>query len=117
PVLRAVHTLSGAIAMVEIGTLSQVLAPLEGYLKRLRAQATPVDADGIAVLAESAALVREVMQRLDSGSSELPDSGALAERISAMRDVLDEPPHALSIYHEDEGSDVAVLPLDAQGLE
>ncbi len=34
--LRAVHTLNGAIAMVDIPALGQVLAPLEGYIKRLR---------------------------------------------------------------------------------
>ncbi|MBX3690861.1 Hpt domain-containing protein [Dokdonella sp.] len=114
-VLRAVHTLSGAIAMVEIAPLAQVLAPLEGYLKRARAEAAPLAAEGLAVIAESSEIVREVMRRLDEGSSALPDSTALAERISAMRDELAEPVSALEFYHEghaDEGDvgaeDVAV---------
>jgi chemosensory pili system protein ChpA (sensor histidine kinase/response regulator) len=109
PLLRAAHTLSGAIAMVEINELSHLLSPLEGYLKRLRASATPIDAEGRAVLAESAAMVREVMQRLDHGSSHLPDSSALAARVIALRDALDEPPSALQFYHQ--GDDVA-LPIE-----
>lgn len=99
-VLRAVHTLSGAIAMVEIAPLTQVLAPLEGYLKRARAEAAPLEARGLAVVAESADVVRDVMRRLDEGSSVLPDSSALAERIVAMRDELVEPASALEFYHE-----------------
>ena len=110
PLLRAVHTLSGAIAMVEIAPLAQVLSPLEGYLKRARAQANDLGADGIAVLGESAALVRDIMQRLDEGSSELPDSAALAARITAMRDMLDEPASALELYHESEAAEVDTLP-------
>ncbi|MET0506204.1 MAG: Hpt domain-containing protein, partial [Luteibacter sp.] len=35
--LRAVHTLHGAIGMVDIPVLIQVLAPLEGLIKRVRA--------------------------------------------------------------------------------
>jgi len=113
--LRAVHTLSGAIAMVEIGALSQVLAPLEGYLKRARAQAMPIGADGIAVLGESAELVREVMRRLDSGSSDLPDSTVLSARVGSLRDALAEPLSALELYHQDE--DVAAEEVAAGGLD
>ncbi len=104
PVLRAVHTLSGAIAMVEINELSQVLAPLEGYLKRARAHAAPIEGEGTAVLGEAAELVRDIMQRLDAGSSQLPDSSALAARITALRDALDEPPSALQLYHQEEAA-------------
>lgn len=104
PVLRAVHTLSGAIAMVEINELSQVLAPLEGYLKRARAHAAPIEGEGIAVLGEAAELVRDIMQRLDAGSSQLPDSSALAARITALRDALDEPLSALQLYHQEEAA-------------
>jgi chemosensory pili system protein ChpA (sensor histidine kinase/response regulator) len=114
PLLRAVHTLSGAIAMVEIAPLAQVLSPLEGFLKRARAQATDIGADGIDVLGDSAALVRDIMRRLDEGSSELPDSSALAARIIAMRDLLDEPASALELYHEGESTEAeAPTPFDA----
>ena len=102
PLLRAAHTLSGAIAMVEIDTLSHLLAPLEGYLKRMRASATPIDAAGIAVLAESAAVVRETMECLDQRVAKLPDTADLALRVTEMRDALDEPESALHLYHQEE---------------
>ncbi|MBN8481776.1 MAG: Hpt domain-containing protein, partial [Xanthomonadales bacterium] len=117
PLLRAVHTLSGAIAMVEIAPLAQVLAPLEGYLKRARAHGTVVEPEGLGVLAESAALVREVMHRLDAGSGDLPDSSALVERIGALRDVLAEPPSALAYYHEEDGTVADVATVDVQDAD
>ena len=40
--LRAVHTLHGAIAMVDIPLLTQLLSPLESLLKRLRAASQPL---------------------------------------------------------------------------
>ncbi len=106
PVLRAAHTLSGAIAMVEIDPLSQLLAPLEGYLKRMRASAIPIDAAGVAVLGESAAVVREVMALLDRGSRELPDTDELTARITELRDTLHEPESALQFYHQDDDIDL-----------
>ena len=114
PLLRAVHTLSGAIAMVEIAPLAQVLAPLEGYLKRARAHGSLVEAEGLAVLGESSALVRDVMHRLDAGSGDLPDSGALVARIGALRDVLAEPPSALEYYHEGDATDAGMASADTQ---
>src|SRR5690606_24657383 len=95
PVLRAAHTLSGAIAMVEIDPLSQMLSPLEGYLKRMRASAFPIDREGMAVLGEAAAMVREVMACLDRGSRDLPDTDGLTARITELRDTLHEPESSL----------------------
>jgi chemosensory pili system protein ChpA (sensor histidine kinase/response regulator) len=102
PLLRAAHTLSGAIAMVEIEPLAHLLSPLEGYLKRMRASATPVDAQGIAVLRETTAAVREAMSCLDRGSKELPDTQELTGRVTALRDALQEPESALHLYHQDD---------------
>ncbi|HET9034311.1 MAG TPA: Hpt domain-containing protein [Dokdonella sp.] len=102
PLLRAAHTLSGAIAMVEINSLAHLLSPLEGYLKRMRASAIPVDAEGFAVLGESAGKVREVMACLDRGDRELPDTDDLATRVINLRDTLHEPESALQFYHQDD---------------
>ncbi|WP_175497944.1 Hpt domain-containing protein [Dokdonella immobilis] len=102
PLLRAAHTLSGAIAMVEIEPLTHLLSPLEGYLKRMRASGTAVDAEGLAVLRETAAAVREAMTCLDRGSSDLPDTHDLAGRVTALRDALHEPESALQFYHQDD---------------
>ena len=102
PVLRAAHTLSGAIAMVEIDPLSQMLSPLEGYLKRMRASAFPIDREGMAVLGEAAAMVREVMACLDRGGRDLPDTDGLTARITELRDTLHEPESSLQFYHQDD---------------
>ena len=107
PVLRAAHTLSGAIAMVEIDPLSQMLSPLEGYLKRMRASAFPIDREGMAVLGEAAAMVRGVMACLDRGSRDLPDTDELTARITELRDTLHEPESSLPFYHQDDDGALA----------
>ena len=96
--LRAVHTLNGAIAMVDIPALGHVLAPLEGYIKRLRGIAAAPGADGIAALEDTVALARDVVQRLDMGIGELPDSTDLVLRVTALRDALPEPETSLHLY-------------------
>lgn len=105
PLLRAAHTLSGAIAMVEIDSLAQLLSPLEGYLKRMRASAIPIDDEGVAVLGESASMVREVMECLDRGDRKLPDTEELATRVINLRDTLQEPESALQFYHQEDDLD------------
>ncbi|MEO7062458.1 MAG: Hpt domain-containing protein [Dokdonella sp.] len=96
--LRAVHTLNGAIAMVDIPVIGHVLAPLESYVKRLRGVAAAPDAEGIAALRETSILTREVMLRLEARNPELPDSGALVTRVVALRDALPEPESSLPLY-------------------
>ncbi len=115
PLLRAAHTLSGAIAMVEIDPLSQLLSPLEGYLKRMRASATPIDAEGIAILGESASMVRQVMACLDRGQRDLPDTSDLTARITTLRDALQEPESALQFYHQNDDIDLDDLETKLNG--
>jgi len=103
--LRAVHTLNGAIAMVDIPSIGNVLAPLETYIKRLRAADRPPLRVGVAAMRDTAALTRDVMHRLETGDAQLPDSGALAARMVALRDSLPEPEASLTWY-----SDVAETP-------
>jgi len=98
PLLRAAHTLNGAIAMVDIPAVGDVLGPLESYVKRLRAAAVPPHADGIDALRETVALTRDVMQRLEARDLRLPDSSALARRVAALRDALPEPDSSLAFY-------------------
>ncbi|HEV7490150.1 MAG TPA: Hpt domain-containing protein [Rhodanobacteraceae bacterium] len=102
--LRAVHTLNGAIAMVDLPALGHVLAPLEGYIKRLRGVAAAPDDAGIVALEGTVKLARDVITRLDMGMSSLPDSSDLAQRVTALRDALPEPESSLHLYS---GSDAA----------
>ncbi|MBC6941197.1 MAG: hybrid sensor histidine kinase/response regulator [Xanthomonadales bacterium] len=106
PLLRAVHTFHGAVAMVDIPALDNVLAPLETYLKRLRAAKAPLPAAGLDTLRETCTLTREVMRRLSAQESPLPDSSELATRIAALRDTVPEPEVALPWYSD--GSDSGV---------
>ncbi|HEY6984469.1 MAG TPA: Hpt domain-containing protein, partial [Rhodanobacteraceae bacterium] len=108
--LRAVHTLNGAIAMVDIPALGHVLAPLEGYIKRLRGVDAAPDADGIAALDETVSLAQEVVARLDVGVGTLPDSTQLAQRVTALRDALPEPASSLHLYSGTEAAPASVVP-------
>ena len=84
--LRAVHTLHGAIAMVDIPLLTQLLSPLEGLFKRLRAANLPLPAEGVRLLGQSAGLVDHVMGQFDVPEPQLPNTDALTAQIIEMRD-------------------------------
>ncbi len=109
PLLRAVHTLNGAIAMVDIPVITHVLAPLEGYIKRLRADHRAPHAAGLAALAESSALVRQIIDALEQAHPQIPGSDALAARVAELRDTLPEPEmmHTLFALAEDEAQAMA----------
>ena len=102
--LRAVHTLHGAIAMVDIPLLTQLLSPLESLLKRLRAAGQPLSIEGVSLLARSADAVDYVMGQFDMASPQLPDLDALIARIVDLRDSQPEPQvaHVLFEPQEDE---------------
>lgn len=107
PLLRAAHTLNGAIAMVDIPAVGNVLGPLESYVKRLRGAGAAPAADGLAALRDTVTLTREVMQRLTAGDADLPDSSALASRMAALRDALPEA-DALLYWHDDAEAEAEV---------
>jgi chemosensory pili system protein ChpA (sensor histidine kinase/response regulator) len=115
PLLRAVHTLNGAIAMVDIPVICQVLAPLEGYVKRLRARQQPPDAAGVAALSETSRLASAVIAELESNNPQLPNSDELAARVTRLRDTLPEPEmmHTLFSLAEDEAAKPATSEASA----
>ncbi|SEJ30413.1 Hpt domain-containing protein [Frateuria terrea] len=121
--LRAVHTLHGAIAMVDIPLLTQLLSPLESLLKRLRAVGQPLSEEGTALLAQSADVVDHVMAQFDAVDPQLPSVDALTARLIELRDSQPEPKvaHVLFDPHAEELStelpdDGAAAALDA-GLD
>ena len=89
--LRAVHTLHGAIAMVDIPLLTQLLSPLESLLKRLRAANKPLSPEGVLLLSQSADAVDHVMGQFDVASPQLPDLDSLIHRLIELRDGQPEP--------------------------
>jgi chemosensory pili system protein ChpA (sensor histidine kinase/response regulator) len=103
--LRATHTLNGAISMVDLPQLSQVLQPLEGYIKRLQVWEQAPDADGVAALADASTQVKATIAALESHTSQLPDTTELAARVLDLRNALPEPEllHSL-LASEEEGA-------------
>jgi chemosensory pili system protein ChpA (sensor histidine kinase/response regulator) len=89
--LRAVHTLHGAIAMVDIPLLTQLLSPLESLLKRLRAAGHPLSAEGVNLLGKSADAVDYIMGQFDAEHPQLPELDALIQRLVELRDAQPEP--------------------------
>ncbi|HWU78001.1 MAG TPA: Hpt domain-containing protein [Rhodanobacter sp.] len=84
--LRAVHTLHGAIAMVDIPLLTQLLSPLEGLFKRLRASGMPLPAAGVHLLAQSVGVVDHVMKQFDAADPKMPHVDSLTAQVTDMRD-------------------------------
>ncbi|HEX7914463.1 Hpt domain-containing protein, partial [Rudaea sp.] len=83
--VRAVHTLNGAFAMVEAPQITQLLMPLEGWLARLRNANRPLDAHGVDTLAAVSAEVRAALAAFETGAA-IPDTGGLSARIAALRE-------------------------------
>ncbi len=96
--LRAVHTLHGAIAMVDIPLLIHLLSPLESLLKRLRAAGQPLSIEGVRLLRQSADVVDEVMAQFDTEHPQLPDASALIARLDELRDHQPEPQMAHVVF-------------------
>ena len=108
--LRAVHTLNGAIAMVDLPFMSNVLAPMEGYLKRVKNAAGVVEDRGVDALSNTADLVEKMIQGIELGDVSNIDSEHLAHVVVGLRDHLPEPETTLS--HVMLGDD-----FDASSLE
>ncbi|MBE1160564.1 Hpt domain-containing protein [Dyella acidiphila] len=117
--LRAVHTLHGAIAMVEIPLLMHLLSPLESLLKRLRAAGQPLSTEGVRLLRQSADVVDEVMAQFDTPYPQLPDAAALIERLEQLRDHQPEPQMAHVVFepHQLEAEAAAPDAHEAQHIE
>ncbi|MEW9624044.1 Hpt domain-containing protein [Rhodanobacter geophilus] len=84
--LRAVHTLHGAIAMVEIPLLTQLLSPLESLLKRLRHAGLPLPVEGVRLLDRSADVVDHTMAQFDVAVPQLPSVDLLTTQLIELRD-------------------------------
>ena len=72
--------------MVDIAPLIQVLAPMEGLLKRVRAGSGSLSPEGVLALGDVADLVDHIMAQFDDDEPYVPAVDQLADRISRMRD-------------------------------
>ncbi|MBK8283945.1 MAG: Hpt domain-containing protein [Ahniella sp.] len=102
--LRAVHTMHGAIAMVDLPSVTPLLAPLEGYIKRLRGQGQAPSAEGLAVIGATA----DAVEASINGATSPVDLAELADALNALRNDLPEPESVLRVFNvsvdEDEES-------------
>ncbi|WP_333680753.1 Hpt domain-containing protein [Dyella sp.] len=110
--LRAVHTLHGAIAMVDIPLLIQLLSPLESLLKRLRAAGEPLSGEGVRLLRQSADVVDEVMAQFDASHPQLPDASAIIARLTELRDHQPEPQIAHVVFEPHAVEPVSFEPVE-----
>jgi chemosensory pili system protein ChpA (sensor histidine kinase/response regulator) len=101
PLLRAVHTMSGAFAMTEVPHISEVVGPCESYIKRLLARREAPSADGLKLMSEVAAAIRLLMRALDEPTPHAPGFPHLAEQLAAIRDTLPEPTGPLLPMHSE----------------
>ncbi|MCB1641395.1 MAG: Hpt domain-containing protein, partial [Xanthomonadales bacterium] len=85
--LRAVHTLNGAVSMVELPSIAGLVSPLEGYLKRARGHDLPVERRAADLLTEAADAIDDCMVCLEKSES-LPDLQELINAAVALRDDL-----------------------------
>ncbi len=88
--LRSVHTMNGAFGMTEVTTITDVTAPMEGFLKRAMAHSVSLDADAVALVSEAAGAIRQTITALDRPKPVLPRFEDLAARIQGLRDALPE---------------------------
>ncbi len=115
--LRAVHTLHGAIAMVDIPLLTQLLSPLESLLKRLRAARVALSSEGVHLLAQSADVVDQVMAQFDAAEPQLPECDALVARLTELRDAQPEPQVAHAVFDGHEEADELQSESSAAGVD
>ncbi len=113
--LRAVHTISGAFAMTEVEVGTELAWPLEGYIKRLLAQAAAPSIVGFECIEEAAQALRALMIELDQPMPRPQRHTRLAQRISALRDALPEPtrPVVDTGLDDDQTGDSPVYPVSA----
>lgn len=93
--LRAVHTMHGAIAMVDLPSVTPLLGPLEGYVKRLRGQEQAPNSEGLAVIAATA----DAVEASINGQVSPVDLHELAEALNGLRNVLPEPESVLRVFN------------------
>ena len=84
--MRSVHTLHGAVAMVGIEMLANMLAPMESWVRRVRSAEAPLDREGCDAMRDAVAMTDHVMAQFDAPVPDVPDTTALAERLEALRD-------------------------------
>ena len=116
--VRSVHTLHGAIAMVGVDSLATMLAPLEVWIRRVRSADAALDREGCDALRDTIALTEHVMAQFDAPVPDVPDATALTERLEALRNRWPEASPLGSPRHAAESREpAAVQPEEVEESE
>ena len=86
--LRAFHTMNGALAMADVPEITHVTAPAEQYVKRLLAAGETPTPEGVAALADTAQAIRRSVAALQAPSPRIPVFAALSAQLVALGDSL-----------------------------
>jgi chemosensory pili system protein ChpA (sensor histidine kinase/response regulator) len=108
PLLRSIHTMNGAFAMTDVMAITDVTAPLEGFVKRALAHQVTPGAEAVAVVADAAEAIRTTIRAIEKPRPVLPHFHDLSLRAHALRDSLpDSLLPSVPVHAED---DTAVMP-------
>ena len=88
PLLRAVHTMSGAFAMTDVPVITSITTPAESFVKRSLAAAVTPTAAGVEALAQMAMAVDATINALREPSPRVPTFPGVAERLQELVDAL-----------------------------
>jgi chemosensory pili system protein ChpA (sensor histidine kinase/response regulator) len=113
PLLRAVHTMNGAFAMTEVGAITGVTAPLEGFLKRALSAHHAPSAEEVLLVRQATYAVRQTLDALAEPDARLPQFPALGRALQAARDGLPEAGAPVMAIEEDE----EFLAVDLGGID
>jgi chemosensory pili system protein ChpA (sensor histidine kinase/response regulator) len=112
--LRAVHTMHGAVAMVDLPAVAPLLAPLEGYFKRLRGAGETPSMSGVDVIDATATIIEQVVAGADQAGFVAPDATALAEQLVRFRNGLPEPDSVFDVFDVGVDDDEVDVELEAE---
>ena len=104
---RALHTLKGSAHTAGIDPIARVVAPMEKFIKKARAEAQEADGDVIELLRQTRDFVQQGLDQLDSSpQAELPETTTflsalsdLAERYFPNDDTISERPSEATSTH------------------
>ncbi|MBL8256182.1 MAG: Hpt domain-containing protein [Pseudoxanthomonas mexicana] len=86
--LRAIHTMNGALAMADVPEITHVTSAAEQYAKRLLASGETPTPEGVAAFADTAQAIRRSVAALQAPSPRIPVFAALAGQLRALSDRL-----------------------------
>lgn len=111
--VRALHTLHGSASMAGIVGVMDIAGPVERYARTAMEREAPITEEGVTLLSDTAAAVREVLEALPHPDTAGVDATRFAQRADALREDLPEAREE----EVDETAPVATSPTPASAEE